>query len=157
MPLQKEYSYTIESYFPPQFIALGVFGFAVAIALLFSEYWVFSFFIGGPSIIIAFTQRGTSLELSQNKIKKHFKVAGINITDETTKFTKVDRLCVRRTRISQRMNSRGSSSVVRYNLYKGFMIADGQARLITESKNQDYVMTTMEKLARELDTTLTIE
>lgn len=157
MPIQKEYSYTIESYFPPQFIAFGILGFAVAVALFFYEYQVLSFFVGGTSVVLAFTQSGTSLDLSQNEIRKHIKVAGINITKETSKFTKVESLCVRRTKISQRMNSRGSSSVVRYNLYKGFIIADGHARLITESKNKDYVVKTMERLAKEVDAALIIE
>lgn len=157
MPLQKEYSYTIESYFPPQFIACGIFGIAVAVALFFSEYQMLSFFVGGTSVVLAFTQRGTSLDLSQNEIRKNIKVAGINITNETAKFTKVESLWVRRTKISQRMNSGGSSSVVRYNLYKGFIIADGHARLITESKNKDYVVNTMKKLAKEVDAILTIE
>ncbi|MCV9387175.1 hypothetical protein [Reichenbachiella ulvae] len=66
---------------------------------------------------------------------------------EVESFDRVEKLELSSTQVSQRVSSRGSSSVIRYELYRAFLISGGQRILLGESKKREELLTKLNQLA----------
>ena len=102
--------------------------------------------VGGAMMAISFTVmtfliKKTSVQLNlKDKViatKKGFLGA------DKTSFTKIEYFQVNSTKISQRFNSRGSTSVIHFTLYKGYVKIDGHLVLIAEGRDKDEMNTSL--------------
>lgn len=70
-------------------------------------------------------------------------------------FKKIDNLILSKHTYKQRLNSRGSSTVIEYDLYKGFIVFDDDNKvLIGESKRKIKIEKRISKLKKELTVTV---
>jgi hypothetical protein len=157
MPREKRKIFMVDNYFPSLSLIFGLTGLIGASALFFYKDFSNGLFMVIPSVLILPTKKGISINLSRKEIKKYIRIVGIPFVLNAVKYNSVDKVNVKKVRISQRLNSRGSSTILRYDLYKSFLITEGQAYLLSESKNREYVLKKMEILAKALNTSLVVE
>ncbi len=107
---------------------LAVFGIATA----FSHLIVGLFFIGLSAIIIlVFRPKRLVLD-----IKKQTVSSASVFSRESLPFKEVDRLLLKSAMISQRISSRGSSHVIKYQLYRAYLVSESDVILLGESKKK---------------------
>jgi len=149
--MKKSFNYTLENYFPLQFFIIGVLGLLVSVIMLTSGDWLVSLLIALPAFGFATMVYATKLDFEKQEIHDLIKVVGITIKREIHPFTKPEKLLIKPINMSQRLNSRGSSTTVRFVKYKGFLITDSGNHLLLEYKNKRKVERIMQKLANKMN------
>jgi len=149
--MKKSLNYTLENYFPLQFFIIGALGLLVSVIKLISGEWLVSLLIAIPSLIFATMMYATKIDLASQEIHDLIKVAGITIKKEVHTFNNPLKLMIKPVNMSQRLNSRGSSSTVRFVKHKGFLIAESGNHLLLEYKKKNKVEKLMQKLSNQMN------
>ena len=137
-------------YFPDNFIFLGIAGAGAGVVLLvIGKPWVVGAVLILLSLPLSFTYRGISLDPANKTIKEFIGIFGLEFGKKRP-YDQLVKLVLKKERRSQTMNSRGSSTTIRYEVYNAYLVADTETLLLTGSKNQARVMRKMEAVANQL-------
>ncbi|MGL1889812.1 MAG: hypothetical protein OCD76_25080 [Reichenbachiella sp.] len=96
--------------------------------------------VGGAMMAFVFT--GLTLLIRKTRVQLNLKEKEIATKkglfgSEKLSFDKIDNFQLNYTKISQRLNSRGSTSVIHYTLFQGYAKIAGHLVLIAESRDKD--------------------
>ncbi len=151
----KVLSFTRGAYFPDNFIFLGAAG-AGAGLLLFAlgKPWAGAILLL-LSLPLTFTRQGISLDPVNKTIKEFTGLFGLELGKKRP-YDQLIKLVLKKERRSQTMNSRGSSTTIRYEVYNAYLITDRETLLLTSHKNQGRVMRKIETVADQLHLPLEI-
>jgi len=138
------------AYFPPNFQYVGYIGLIGGMVLL-----LIGNFITGPlvllvAIVLSFTKLGCKVDPNTKTITEFTSLVGI-IRGKPEKYKALKKLMVKPNEISQVLNSRGSSTTLRYTLYNAYLFYDDQSVVLTGDKNKEKIETKMAAVAKELD------
>ncbi len=152
----KPLSFKIESTFPLNFILVGLVGIAGGLVLTLEGPIV----IGIPVLLISAavvtTQRGTSINTEKRFIKRFTSVLGLKVGKKES-YDNIHELRIKEQKMSQTMNSRGSSTTIRYTMYNAYLITDDDSILLGGNKKKDKVVKRMTKAADNLGVPLVVE
>lgn len=62
-------------------------------------------------------------------------------------FQSIERLVITSTLVAQRLNSRGSSSVINYTLFQAFLVSEGTKILLGEGRKKEKLMKHMDRIS----------
>ena len=132
-----KYSFKLDSCFPPNFYALGIFGIIAGLTMIFyfdsNLYGVILLLISLP---FCFTSKGVRINLKNKTIKTFTSVVGIEFGNSSP-YRQLKELRLKSERISQTMNSRGSSTTLRYTEYTIVLITDSDRYDLDSAKKRD--------------------
>lgn len=127
----------------PQLRYIGYAGLAAGL-ITFASHWIAGMIIAIISILVAVVFQPVQRKLDLRKRT----VSNISLlTKEVESFDRVDKLELSSTQVSQRVSSRASSSVIRYELFRAFLIANGQRILLGESKKKEDLFGKLKQIA----------
>ena len=155
MEPERNLKFTLDSYFPPNFIFLGLFGVGIGITLAVIGKAVFGIIIILFSIPFSFTKRGTRINPVNKTISEFTSIAGIELGDDKP-YEQLVKIKLKKEGYSQTMNSRGSSTTIRYTTYNAYLITDKESILLTGNKNRSKIAQKMESVAKRLGLELEI-
>ena len=126
----------------------------VYVALLAGGITLFKMLV--PGIVILVIATFFLLFFSNTKLKVDTNkkiIANFNLfrTFNVQNYTHIESLYINAKKISQKLNSRGSTTTINFTLYQGVAIADGNKIILTESKEKDKVSEEVTEMARALD------
>lgn len=143
------------SYFPLNFKYVGYIGLIGGVVLTL----IGNLIAGLPVLFIAiglsFTRIGCRVDIENNSITEFTSVVGV-IIGKPENYSELKSLLVKPNEISQVLNSRGSTSTIRYTIYNAYLHYDDQSVLLTGNKNKDKIVTKMEIVAKEFGVPLEI-
>jgi hypothetical protein len=143
------------SYFPPNFKYVGYIGLVSGVVLT-----LIGNLIAGPPVLLvalglSFTRVGCKVDVSDKTITNFTSILGLLI-GKPEKYTELENLLIKPVEISQVLNSRGSSTTLRYTIYNAYLFYDGQSVLLTGDKNKEKITVQMEQISKELGVPLEI-
>ncbi|MDH5366496.1 MAG: hypothetical protein OEW67_05875 [Cyclobacteriaceae bacterium] len=143
-------SIKVKHYFNGGFVYLGLlFGIIGVIFLVFEPiFFVILIFL---SVIIYST--AYKLDIYKDECIYHDYLWFLGMKrGKKYDFNTIDKLIIDRETNKQRLNSRGSSTVIEFDLYKGFVVFDEDIKVqIGESKRKRKIEKRISKLKKELD------
>lgn len=140
------FSFKLGSFFPPQVYYCGVIGLAGAVYLLYLEHFFYSGMLMLLSALLVFTNKGVSVDLKNKLIKKFINVLGLSLGSDVP-YQELNSLVLVKSRQSQTMHSRGSTTTIWFDLYRAFAVADQQKILLMESKRRGVIYKKLKALS----------
>lgn len=123
------------SYFPPNFKYIGYLGLFGSVVLTL----VGNVVVGIPVLLMAlglsFTMLGCNIDIKSKTITDFISVLGI-VFGQAEKYSELKKILLKENEISQVLNSRGSSTTLRYTIYNAYLFYDDGSVLLTGDKNK---------------------
>ena len=148
--------FTVDSYFPTNFVMLGVVSLVGGIILILMTLFPLGLPLVAIGIVLVTTRKGTLINQSTKTIKEFIRIGGFIFGDDL-RYETLHYILVREENYSQTMSSRGSTSTVRYTKYNAYLLLDDDSILLTGGSKQDKVVDKMTAAAKELGIDIRIE
>ncbi len=144
------YEFLSSSYFPPNFKYVGYIGLIGGIVLLLIGNVVADPPILFIALVLSFTRIGCKIEVKSKTITDFTSIVGLEL-GKPQKYQELKKLVLKPNEISQVLNSRGSSTTLRYTIYNAYLFYDDQSILLTRDKNKDKMAAVAKELYIPLD------
>jgi hypothetical protein len=148
--MKSSINYNLENYFPLQFFIVGIVGLLVSIPVLWSGQWWLALIIFIPSLAFVTTKYATKIDWAKKEVYDLMKLAGFIIKKEVVPFASPRYLTIKEVAISQAMGLRGKPTVIRYTMYKGYLVTTEESHLVLEYKSKVKVVRLMHQLAGQM-------
>lgn len=142
-------SFMTKHYFQGIFMYLGVMLGMISLILI-----IFQPIVAGGFAFITFlaitTVYRVKIDLNNNTCFEYLWLLGIK-KGETYSFNEITQVKMYQNKMTQKLRSRGSSSTIRYTLYTGYLILDGDKKVfVGESKHRDKLLNKLHEIATDL-------
>ncbi len=137
-----------DSYFPPSFTYLGYIGLVVgSVSML-----VGNIVAGLPILLVSLglvdTKIGCRVDTKTKTITDYVSILGL-VFGTPFAYTELKKLVLKPNKISQVLNSRGSSTTLHYTIYNAYLFYDDGSILLTGDKRKERTEAKMKLVAEE--------
>ena len=137
------------TFFPENFVFVGIVGAIVGVSLIVTSSTGAGVILLLLSLPLFLIQKGVRLDPVHKTTKEFTGILGIELGKKRS-HNQLVKLLLKKEKYRQTMNSRGSSTTLRYEVYNAYLVTDKETILLTRGKNEKRIARKIKSVADRL-------